>query len=248
MDNAHWGPVGLYDPRWEHDACGIGFVARTDRARSHEVLKLALGALCNLEHRGGTDADGKSGDGAGILTQLPYDLLVAELRDLGITPPPIGDLGLAQCFLPVDVAQSQIARRLIEQALQQAGIPLLRWRAVPTNNVALGARALATKPALWQALVARPTTIPAGDAWERTLYLVRRGIRRSARERTLLVYLPSFSSRTVVYKGLMARIAAFQFLPRPAEPAVSYDARRLPPALLDQHDAYLGAGAALPAA
>ena len=156
MDNAPWGPVGLYDPRFEHDACGIGFIARTDRARSHEVLKLALEALCNLEHRGGTDADGKSGDGAGILTQLPYDLLVAELRELSITPPPIGDLGLAQCFLPVDVAQSQIARRLIEQALQQAGIPLLRWRAVPTNNAALGARALTTKPALWQALVARP--------------------------------------------------------------------------------------------
>ena len=204
MNDAPWGPVGLYHPRYEHDACGIGFVARTDGARSHEVLQLALGALCNLEHRGGTDADGKSGDGAGIMTQVPHDLLVAELRELGLSAPAPGDLGLAQCFLPIDVGQSQIARRLIEQAIQSAGITLLRWRAVPTSNATLGARALATKPALWQALVARPETIPAGDAWERTLYLVRRNIRRLARERTLQVYLPSFSSRTVVYKGLMA--------------------------------------------
>ncbi|MDQ5851757.1 MAG: glutamate synthase large subunit, partial [Chloroflexota bacterium] len=204
MEDAPWGPVGLYHPRWEHDACGIGFVARTDGTRSHEVLKLALDALCNLEHRGAINADGKTGDGAGILTQLPYDLLAAELRELGIAAPPPGDLGLAQCFLPVDVGESQRARRLIEQALNAAGIPLLRWRAVPTNNVALGARALATKPALWQALVARPPTIPEGDAWERALYLVRRDIRHAAREHVLAVYLPSFSARTVVYKGLMA--------------------------------------------
>ena len=84
------------------------------------------------------------------------------------------------------------------------GIPLLRWRAVPTNNAALGARALATKPAIWQALVARPETIPAGAAWDRALYLVRRDIHRAARERVLAVYLVSCSARTVVYKGLMA--------------------------------------------
>ncbi len=204
MYNAPWGPVGLYDPRYEHDACGIGFVARTDGAHNHEVLKLALGALCNLEHRGGTDADGKSGDGAGILTQLPFDLLAAELRELGLAVPPKGDLGLAQCFLPIDVGQGQAARRLIEDTLARAGITLLRWRAVPTNNAALGARALATKPALWQAVVARPESIPAGDAWERALYLARRDVRRAAGEHTLVVYLPSFSSRTVVYKGLMA--------------------------------------------
>ena len=204
MENAQRGPVGLYDPRWEHDACGIGFVARTDGSRSHEVLKLALDALRNLEHRGALDADGKSGDGAGVLTQLPYDLLAAELRELGLTVPAQGDLGLAQCFLPIDVAESQMARRLIEQVLADAGIPLVRWRAVPTNNAALGARALATKPAMWQALVARPESIPAGEAWERALYLARRDIRRAVRARVLAVYLPSFSSRTVVYKGLMA--------------------------------------------
>jgi glutamate synthase (ferredoxin) len=204
MYNAPWGPIGLYDPRYEHDACGIGFVARIDGGRSHEVLKLALGALCNLEHRGGTDADGKSGDGAGILTQLPYDLIASELREVGLAVPPAGDLGIAQCFLPIDVSEWQFARRLIEETLAAAGIPLVRWRAVPTNNMALGARALATKPALWQAIVARPESIPAGDAWERALYLARRDIRRAAGEHAIMLYLPSFSSRTVVYKGLMA--------------------------------------------
>jgi len=204
MNNAPWGPVGLYDPRWEHDACGIGFVARTDGARSHEVLKLGLGALCNLEHRGGTDADGASGDGAGVLTQLPYDLIAAELKELGLPIPAPGDMGLAQCFLPVDVEQSQVARRLIEQVLAQAGIALIRWRAVPTDNSTLGARALTTKPALWQAIVARPESIAPGDAWERALYLARREIRRQARNQALLIYQPSFSARTVVYKGLMA--------------------------------------------
>ncbi len=204
MEYAPNQPFGLYDPRWEHDACGIGFVARTDGARTHEVLTLGLGALCNLEHRGGTDADGKSGDGAGIMTQLPHELLAAELREFNLVPPEPGDLGLAQCFLPVDVAESQTARRLIEQVLSDAGITLLRWRAVPTNNATLGAWALATKPALWQALVARPEQIKPGDDWERALYLARRDITRAARARTLSVYLPSFSSRTVVYKGLMA--------------------------------------------
>ena len=199
-----WEPIGLYHPRFEHDACGIGFVARTDGARSHEVLKLGLEALCNLEHRGAKDADGKSGDGAGVMTQLPYDIFVSELRELGLPIPAPGDLGVAQCFLPIDVAESQIARKMIEQVLADAGISLLRWRAVPTNNIALGARALASKPALWQALVVRPDHIASGDAWERALYLTRRDIGRIARDRVLHIYLPSFSSRTIVYKGLMA--------------------------------------------
>src|SRR3712207_6564763 len=154
MDNAPWGPVGLYDPRWEHDACGIGFVARTDGSRSHEVLRLGLEALCNLEHRGATDADGKSGDGAGILTQIPYAFFVQYLQAARLPVPQPGDLAVAQCFLPVQ--QISESRALIEKHLEQAGIPLLAWRVVPTNDGRLGFQAMRLKPMIIQAILQRP--------------------------------------------------------------------------------------------
>ncbi len=200
-----WEPIGLYDPRWEHDACGIGFVAYRDGRATHSVVAMALTALTNLQHRGGTDADGKSGDGAGVLTQLPYALLAAELDAAGRPVPARDALAVAQCFLPADrVAEAQA---LIGRVFSEHGAPVLWWRLVPTDNSLLGARALSTKPACWQALVARPAAVTAGAAWERALYLIRRVIEQRAGAAGLDLYLPSLSSRTIVYKGLLAATA-----------------------------------------
>ncbi len=206
----------LYNPQWEHDACGIGFVARVDAQRSHEIIQLALDALCNLEHRGATDADGRSGDGAGVMTHLPYKLLARHLRGIRLEMPAPEDVAVAQCFLPLDhVSES---RQIITKHMEAAGIPVLAWRVVPTNDGALGMRAMQMKPLVVQAILQRPATIPV-DAWERTLFKVRRAVGLEAHERALEgFYITSMSSRTIVYKGLMNASQLGTFYPDLKDP------------------------------
>jgi glutamate synthase (ferredoxin) len=147
--------LGLYDPRFEHDACGIGFVARLSGAASHDIVAKALTAVGNMAHRGGVDADGKSGDGAGVLTQIPRALFARELARLGIGYP-AEDLAVGMMFLPRDAAQRDTARRLVEQGLAEYGMVLLGWRPVPIDESALGARAREMCPVIEQALVGGP--------------------------------------------------------------------------------------------
>jgi glutamate synthase (ferredoxin) len=191
----------LYNPEWEHDACGIGFTARLDARPSREIVQLALEALCNLEHRGATDADGRSGDGAGILTQIPHAFFAQYLKAERKEVPQPGDLAVAMCFLPLDhVSESRV---LIADHLEAAGIPVVDWRAVPTNDGLLGAFAMRMKPFIMQVILRRPSTITPDD-WERLLYRVRRAIGIEAHRRALEgFYIASMSSRTIVYKGLM---------------------------------------------
>ena len=207
----HSSSAPLYDPRWEHDACGIGFVARLDAQPSHDVISMALEALCNLEHRGALDADGRSGDGAGILTQLPYAFFAQYLKAARLSVPEPGDLAVAVCFLPFDhISES---RALFEKHLAEAGIPLLAWRAVPTNDGTLGWQAMRLKPMIMQALLKRPDSIPQAD-WERALYRVRRGIGIEAHARAIAgFYIASMSARTIVYKGLMQASQIDSFYP-----------------------------------
>ncbi len=117
---------GLYDPRFEHDACGIGFVAQLSGAASHDILSMALTAVGNMAHRGGVGADGKSGDGAGVLTQIPRLFFARELVQLGISYP-VEDLAIGMIFLPRDEAQRTIARGLVAQGLASCGLTLLGW-------------------------------------------------------------------------------------------------------------------------
>ncbi len=206
----------LYDPRWEHDACGIGFVTRLGAQPSHEIVEMALEALCNLEHRGALDADGKSGDGAGILTQIPHEFFAHYLRQSRRAAPEPGDLAVAMCFLPFNHLSE--ARALIEEHLEAAGIPLLAWRNVPTNDGTLGAQAMLLKPVIMQALLGRPASIAAA-AWERALYRVRRAIGIEAHRRALEgFYIASMSSRTIVYKGLMQASQLGNFYPDLQDP------------------------------
>lgn len=197
-------PRGLYDPRFEHDACGIGFVARLNGEPSHLILAQALTAVSHMAHRGGVAADGKSGDGAGVLTQIPRALFARELAVRGIRYP-VEDLAVGMLFLPQDEGHRNTARGLVEQVLAHYGMALLAWRPVPISHDALGASARESCPVIEQALIARPPhNHTAPDAYERALYLARRTIEAEARAHELHGFsIPSLSSRTLIYKGLL---------------------------------------------
>lgn len=206
--------VGLYDPRFEHDACGVGFVARSKGGPDHLVLVKGLEAIANLTHRGAVGTDGKSGDGAGIITQIPVKLLSGEFsRNLRHLPSP-KDLGVGVLFMPPNdiLAQTQI-RETVDTVLEQQGLQILGWRNVPINPGALGEIALSTKPDIRQVLIGRPAGMGDED-YERSLYLARKRIEKRVEEAGIEgVYIPSFSARTIVYKGLMVAPQLPEFYP-----------------------------------
>jgi glutamate synthase (ferredoxin) len=222
---------GLYDPRFEHDACGIGFVARLSGAPSHDILTMAVTAVGNMAHRGGVGADGKSGDGAGVLTQIPRAFFARELARLGVSYP-IEDLAIGMVFLPRDEEQCTSARQLFEQQLAQHGLSLLGWRAVPIDETALGERARAMRPTIEQALVGRSgvalnvasidgdelhTRTP--EEYERALYLARKAIEAAAQDQSIEGFaIPSLSCRTIIYKGLLVAPLLPQFYPDLRDP------------------------------
>nr|WP_044199419.1 glutamate synthase large subunit [Oscillochloris trichoides] len=192
---------GLYDPRFEHDACGIGFVARINGKADHSTLSMALEALCNLEHRGAVADDAKTGDGAGVLVQLPHELLLRELAAGDLTAEP-DRLALGMFFMPQDAAECEAAQKIASEAIEARGFRILMWRMVPVNPDALGARALAAMPTIMQAILERPTAGSA-TADERRLYLARKQMEAIFASKGLLAYVPSLSCNTVVYKGLL---------------------------------------------
>ena len=194
----------LYQDRYEHDACGIGFVAQKDGKRSNDVLRLAVTALVNHAHRGAVAADGKSGDGAGVLTQIPHELLTRHLAQMGFTAPAPGDLALGMIFLPrYNVAQRERARKILEETITEYGLQKITWRDVPVNGDALGGWAQSLRPYIEQIVLARPADVAPGEDFERRLYLVRkRATQRIWAESITNFYMPSLSSKTVVYKGL----------------------------------------------
>ena len=195
----------LYSARNEHEACGIGFVAYADGKPHPDILPLALQALANLAHRGGVLADGKTSDGAGILCQLPHPFFAQELKKLEIAAPESGSLAVGQFFLPTDEKALADSRHLVESVLadETLGIQVLAWRDVPTNRRILGPQAEALKPTIEQLLVADAggnSAIP----FEQRLYLARRLIEHQARHGALDdLYICTFSSRVIVYKGLL---------------------------------------------
>ncbi len=194
----------MYEQLYEKDACGVGFIANRSGSKSHEILKMAIQAVTNLTHRGAVAADAKTGDGAGILTQIPEKLFKKELEKLGVNLDSSNDLAVGMIFLPRNdpVAQER-GREIVANILQQYGFPLLGWRSVPIDVSALGEKALATLPLIQQVLIGRPTHIHT-DQFERRLYLICKELEHKITDENLDgFHIASFSHRTIVYKGLL---------------------------------------------
>ena len=199
---------GLYRSEYEHDACGIGAIAHLKGKRSHQTLDDALSVLVNLEHRGGTGLERNTGDGAGVLFQIPHRFFRKEAQKEGQLLPDEGDYGVAMLFFPHDDPQGVAdARRVFEEGCAAAGVPLMFWREVPVDPHDLGSTAQACMPTILQVFLRRPESTPRGQDFERKLYVCRRTIERMADANPALAgkifYVCSMSSRTIVYKGML---------------------------------------------
>ncbi|MEO6394063.1 MAG: glutamate synthase central domain-containing protein, partial [Pyrinomonadaceae bacterium] len=210
---------GLYDPRNEHDSCGVGFVVDIKGRRSHQIVEQALQVLANLEHRGATGCDPDSGDGAGILVQLPHQFFRRECVEFALPEP--GQYAVGMVFLPTDEEGRRECERLFETIVRQEGQNILGWRTVPTNDVGIGASALNSKPLVRQIFIGRGEGIADELAFERKLYVIRkrvtRGAKRGIHERGIF-YVSSLSARTVVYKGMLTTGQLPTFFPDLSDP------------------------------
>ena len=200
--------AGLYRESYEHDACGIGALAHLKGERSHAMLDDALSVLVNLEHRGGTGLERNTGDGAGVLFQIPHRFFRKEAQKEGQLLPGEGDYGVAMLFFPHDDEVGvRDAKRVFEEGCAKCGVPLMFWREVPVDPHDLGSTAQACMPTILQAFLCRPEGVSAGQDFERKLYVCRRTIERSADANPALAnkifYVCSMSSRTIVYKGML---------------------------------------------
>src|SRR5690349_6163261 len=207
------GRIGLYDPTYEHDACGVAMVAKLDGKPSHETVERAIVALENLEHRGAAGADPNTGDGAGILLQLPDEFFRGEIsEDL----PPPGAYGVCVCFLPVDEAKRAQLEQLLEDTVRAEGQRVVAWRDVPVDKDYVGITANLYAPYIKQLVVAASDELATDqDAFERKLYVIRR-VAEIAAGPELVV--PSFSSRTIVYKGMLTSPQVLGYFPDLADP------------------------------
>ncbi|MGE9291278.1 MAG: glutamate synthase large subunit [Puniceicoccales bacterium] len=205
-------PSPLYHPDQEHDACGVGFIANIKGERSYSILDRALQGLKNLAHRGAIDADAVTGDGAGVLTQIPYRLFETFLEENGKSLYEKSDLGVGMIFLPRDDEYARNhAKQIIEDAVKREKLNFLAWRDVPVNPECLGKKAELTRPAVVQALVSKAPGMD-GDAYERALFLAMRTAMREAHEKNIPdFYIVSFSHRTITYKGLLNAPQVGQF-------------------------------------
>ena len=219
-------PQGLYHPRNERDACGMGLVASIRGEKSHAIIRKGLEVLINLTHRGAAGCDPETGDGAGILIQIPHVFFARECGELGMRLPEPGAYGVAMCFLPVDKHDRLQCEGVIERIAKEEGLTLLGWRDTPVNGIAIGREARASQPYIEQLFLAKPEHLkPDDDAFERLLYRVRRRIENemaaSEIEGKEFFYIPSLSCRTIVYKGLMLAPQIEKFYFELANPLVT---------------------------
>jgi glutamate synthase (NADPH/NADH) large chain len=198
---------GLYDPRNEHDACGVGFIAHIKGHKSHDIIRQGLEILRNLTHRGAVGADPLAGDGAGILIQTPDAFLRDECAKTGITLPAAGHYGVGMVFLPRSPEHRQTCETIVEDTIRAEGKTLLGWRDVPVNSEVLGESVKTIEPVIRQVFVGRGDDCRDQDAFERKLFVIRKQIDNKIRDLNLaegkMFYIPSFSSRTLVYKGML---------------------------------------------
>src|SRR5258707_1264192 len=197
---------GLYDPAHEHDACGIGFVANVRGAQSHEIIRKGIQVLINLTHRGACGCDPETGDGAGILIQIPHKFFVRECAKLGFALPASGAYAVGMTFLPVEKLERLQCEGIIERISREEGLAVLGWRDSPVDGSAIGRVARGSQPYIQQLFLGRPIGVDE-NAFERKLYVVRKRAESEIAESDIqdkdLFYVPSLSARTIIYKGLL---------------------------------------------
>ncbi|MDQ6665164.1 MAG: glutamate synthase large subunit [Acidobacteriota bacterium] len=218
---------GLYDPGNEHDACGMGFVANIDGHKSHDIILKGIQILINLTHRGACGCDPETGDGAGILIQIPHKFFARESGKLGFTLPAPGEYGAGMIFLPVERHQRLQCEGILERIVREEGLKVLGWRDIPTNSTAIGRIARGSQPYIQQIFIGRAPGMDE-DALERKLYVVRKRVEAEVTKADHAVapdidefYIPSLSSRTIVYKGLLLAPQIANFFPELSDPDVT---------------------------
>jgi len=214
---------GLYDPRNEHDACGIGFVASLRGQKSHDIIVKGIQVLINLTHRGACGCDPETGDGAGVLIQIPHKFFARECSKLGFTLPPAGEYGVGMMFLPVEPHERLQCEGIVERIVREEGLTVLGWRDTPIDGAAIGRVARVSQPYIQQIFVGRAKGMNE-DQLERKLYLIRKRaeveISASDIADKEFFYVPSFSARTIVYKGLLLAPQIANFYPELRDPEV----------------------------
>ena len=198
IENKRAENTGLYDPSFEHDNCGIGAVVNIKGIKTHDTVNNALKIVENLEHRAGKDAEGKTGDGVGILLQISHKFFNKAVSELGYDLGKEGDYGIGMFFFPQKELPRKQAMKMFEVIVEKEGLEFICWREVPTTPGILGKKALDVMPCIMQAFIRRPETVKAGMDFDRKLYFVRRIFEESNDD----TYVPSLSSKTIVYKGM----------------------------------------------
>ncbi|MGH6943423.1 MAG: glutamate synthase large subunit, partial [Geminicoccaceae bacterium] len=208
---AHLAEHGLYDPAQEHDACGVGFVAAIDGQPRRQVVALAIDALRAVWHRGAVDADGKTGDGAGIYIEIPQDFFREQIRGAKDAK---GKIAVGMVFLPRnDFTGQERCRTIVETEILRFGYSILGWRQVPVDTSVIGEKAIATRPEIEQIVIGNPADA-SDDEFERELFLIRRRIERRVLEEHINdFYICSLSCRSVIYKGLFLAEQLSTFYP-----------------------------------
>jgi Glutamate synthase domain 2 len=214
---------GLYHPSTERDACGIGFVVNINGQRSHDIILKGIQILINLTHRGACGCDPETGDGAGILIQIPHRFFEKECAKLGFQLPPAGQYGVGMVFLPVEPQQRLICEGILERIIREEGLTLLGWRDTPVNADAIGRVARASQPYIEQVFVGGAPGMTE-DELERRLYVVRKRAENEIAQSDVrdkdFFYLPSLSARTIVYKGLLLAPQIAEFYNELTDPDV----------------------------
>ncbi|MBI3650272.1 MAG: glutamate synthase large subunit [Acidobacteria bacterium] len=198
---------GLYDPLHEHDACGVGFVVDLKNRKSHDLVQKGFQILFNLDHRGACGSEPNTGDGAGVLLQVPHKFLLRECDKLDIKLPDSGHYGVGMVFLPVKAEPRAAMQQLFERIVQDEGQRVLGWRTVPTDNSPIGASARVGEPMIRQIFIARGAGLADDLAFERKLYVIRKLVEKAVKASGLadseMFYVPSLSYKTIVYKGML---------------------------------------------
>src|SRR5690349_17606387 len=212
-DNKPWriglpAKQGLYDPQFEHEACGVGFVVNIKGRKSHDIIRQALEVLLNLDHRGACGCEANTGDGAGILIQPPHNFFKLVAKEARVKLPGAGEYGVGMLFLPQDASQRAECEKIFAGIVAEEGQRVLGWRTITTNNSSLGTTGRNAEPFMRQVFIGRSGKLADDMAFERRLYVIRKRAETAIRYSGKVAggdffYISSLSHKTVVYKGML---------------------------------------------